>query len=122
MADHHLNPNAFIGAGSVNADYDALRHGPDGSTVTVKLEVDADDICISVRDQGPGVPRRDRLRVWERFRRIDHPQRTITGTGIGLAVVRDLAERHGGSVRLDAGTERGARVTVTLALGDLVRT
>jgi signal transduction histidine kinase len=106
----------------VNLVDNALKYGPDGQEVTVRLTNRDDFLDVVVEDQGPGVPRRDRLRVWERFRRIDHPQRTITGTGIGLAVVRDLAERHGGSVRLDAGTERGARVTVTLALGDLVRT
>ena len=66
-------------------------------------------------DQGPGVPRRDRTRVWERFTRLEHRGRAITGAGIGLAVVRDLAERHGGAVRLEEQPGGGARVVVTLA-------
>ena len=70
-----------------------------------------------VDDEGPGVPRRERGRVWERFRRLDHEGTAITGTGIGLAVVRDLAERHGGGVRLEEVPEGGARVIATLATG-----
>ena len=58
--------------------------------------------------------------MWERFNRLEHEGRAITGTGLGLTVVRDLAERHGGGVCLEDAAERGTRVVVTLATGEPV--
>ena len=93
----------------------ALKYGPVGQTIRVGLEHRDEAVRVTVDDQGPGVPMRDRTRVWERFTRLDHRGRAITGAGIGLAVVRDLAERHGGAVRLGERPGGGARVVVTLA-------
>ena len=104
----------------INLIDNALKYGPAGQDVTVRLENRDDFLDVVVEDQGPGVPRRERARVWERFSRLEHEGRAITGTGIGLAVVRDLAERHGGEVRFEEAVQGGARVTVTLATGGAV--
>ncbi len=101
----------------VNLADNAIKYGPTGQSVTVTLRNRGDLLDIVVDDEGPGIPRRERARVWERFSRLEHEGRAVTGTGIGLAVVRDLAERHGGGVRLDDAPGGGARVVVTLATG-----
>jgi len=101
----------------VNLIDNAIKYGPRGQVVTITLEGGEDGVEVVVEDQGPGVPRRERARVWERFVRLPHDDVGVTGTGIGLAVVRGLAEQHGGSVRMDAGSGGGARVFVRLASG-----
>ena len=93
----------------------ALKYGPRGQTVTVSLANRGDFLDIVVDDEGPGVPRRERKRVWERFSRLEQRGSAITGPGIGLAVVRDLAERHGGQVRIEEAPSGGARVVASLA-------
>ena len=67
-------------------------------------------------DQGPGIPPRERRRVFRRYQRLERERaRAIAGTGIGLAVVRDLVERHGGRVWVEDAPRGGARFVVELA-------
>jgi signal transduction histidine kinase len=68
---------------------------------------------MEVEDDGPGVPARDRLRVWEPFVRLS-PEGTVPGSGIGLAVVRELVAAHGGECRVDPAPSGGARFVVEL--------
>jgi signal transduction histidine kinase len=98
----------------------AIKYGRPGQTITVSLTSRGDDLEIAVTDQGPGVPSRDRVRVWQRFLRLERDESAVTGTGLGLAVVRDLAERHGGTVRFEEPPDGGARVVVVLATGAVV--
>ena len=94
----------------------AVKYGPAGQTIAVALERDVAgaNVRLSVDDEGPGVPAPDRERIWAPFVRLDSARRGPMGTGIGLAVVRDLALRHGGRARVDEGVGRGARFVVTL--------
>jgi signal transduction histidine kinase len=99
----------------------ALKYGPAGQTVTVGLGAAGPRrLRLWVEDQGPGVPESQRERIWERFHRLERDRRSaVAGTGIGLAVVRDLVRQHGGEVWVEAahrwGREaRGARFIVEL--------
>lgn len=67
---------------------------------------------IWVDDEGPGIRAADRERVWHPFERLDDG--ASTGTGIGLAVVRDLIERQGGRCWIEDGSRGGARVVLDL--------
>ena len=69
---------------------------------------------LTVDDDGPGVPIADRDRIFERFARLDDARtRDEGGAGLGLAVVRGIAERSGGSVGVDRSPAGGARFAVT---------
>ena len=94
----------------------ALKYGPPGQTITIGCRVDDGRVRIWVDDQGPGVPASDRERVWEPFVRLEQESQAevATGTGLGLAVVRQLAHVMGGNAWVEDAPEGGARFVVTL--------
>jgi signal transduction histidine kinase len=97
----------------VNLVDNAVRHGPSDGTVTVRGFSDAGSVIIEVVDEGPGIPREERDRVFERFTRGDRP--TGGGTGLGLAIARWVVELHHGTISVvDAGHPSGCRIRVSL--------
>lgn len=89
----------------------AMRHTPEGGEVSVRLEpaVNADEVRVTVRDTGPGIPREHLSNVFERFYRVDGARsKADGGSGIGLAVVRQLVEAHGGRVWAESPPGEGA--------------
>ena len=85
----------------------AVKYGPPGQTVHVNVTADGDTVRIAVTDEGPGVPVAEREAVWAPFRRGRSPG-PVAGSGIGLAIVREVATRHGGSSWIENGTVPGA--------------
>jgi signal transduction histidine kinase len=102
----------------------AIQYGPRGQRVLVRLAASGGSARVIVEDEGSGVRPADRERIWHPFVRGTPTRRTggagPTGSGIGLAVVRDLARRHGGSAWVeDRGADgAGARFIVDLPLAD----
>jgi signal transduction histidine kinase len=93
----------------------AVRHAR--SRVTVELVERAGAALLSVADDGPGIPLADHERVFERFTRLDDARtRSDGGAGLGLAIVRAIVVRHGGTVTVDAASLAGARFVVTIPL------
>jgi len=88
----------------------AARHG--GEKVRVELAPVADQVAFTVEDDGPGVPPEDRERIFDRFAR--GARATGPGSGLGLALVKQQAELHGGSVEVDGSPLGGARFAVSL--------
>lgn len=100
----------------------ALKFTPSGGRVEWVVEVveDAADRHLRVRvtDDGPGIPEAEQGRIFERFRQVDDsPQRRHGGTGLGLALVKEIVELHGGEVEVQSQLGRGATFTVRLPIG-----
>jgi signal transduction histidine kinase len=101
----------------------ALKYGRPGQTLEVGAALDGPGrgVTIWVEDEGPGVPPRDRERIWEAYVRLDRDREGADGgSGIGLAVVRRAVEALGGRVRVEDSRRvgsTGARFLIELPLG-----
>jgi signal transduction histidine kinase len=95
----------------------AVKYSPEGGrvSVTARAEPGRDQVTISVADDGLGIPADQVERIFDRFQRVDQPAtRGIRGTGLGLFIVRELVELHGGTIRVDSTVGRGSTFSVTL--------
>jgi signal transduction histidine kinase len=97
----------------------AIKHSPPGTTVTVGIANEDRNVRISIADEGPGVDEADLPRVFERFfRGKDQEDGLSSGLGIGLAIAKDIVERHGGTIGLGNRPEGGAILSITLPAGE----
>jgi len=96
----------------INLVQNAIRYAPE-SPIEVTADEDSDAVTISVVDHGPGIPVRDRERVFERFTQLESSAtRRQGGTGLGLAIVRGLSSTIGGTVRIEDTPGGGATFEV----------
>jgi signal transduction histidine kinase len=95
----------------VNLLENAVTHGGDDNRIGLSIDHTADHIHLIVSDSGPGIPKLARDAVFEPFHRLD-PSRSKPGSGLGLALVRAIAERHGARVTLSDNAP-GLRVVVS---------
>ncbi|MDB4299987.1 ATP-binding protein, partial [bacterium] len=107
----------LIGSALNHLIENAVQFSPDGGTVLLEMKTTTDELIISVRDQGPGIPGFAAERAFERFYsyRPEH-QKTTKGNGLGLAFVREVAELHHGSAEIathpEGGTEARLRFPI----------
>ena len=93
----------------------ASRYSGDSGRIRVTVATDADAVTLTVEDSGPGIPEDLRERVFERFYRAQHDYDS-GGSGIGLAIVKNIADIHGASVTLgESGFDTGLAVRVTFS-------
>ena len=96
----------------------AIKYTPEGGWITLALAADGGDAVFRVRDTGVGVPPEQLPRLFAKFHRVPgEATRGIRGTGLGLLIVKEIAEAHGGTVRAEsAGAGKGTTFTVTIPL------
>ena len=92
----------------------AIKYGPPGSAIDIRVEADAHRATLTVADEGPGIAAEHRERVFDRFYRVDEGRsREQGGTGLGLAIAKSAVEAHGGSISLEA-TGKGSVFRISL--------
>ena len=97
----------------------AARYGPDRQTIAIAAARRDGHVELRVEDGGPGIPTADRERVWKAFVRLDRDRDSaVTGSGLGLAVVRELVEAQHGTCWIEDASGTGARVVVCLPAAD----
>ena len=95
----------------------AIKYSPNGGLIEVELsQPDTQTVCLSVRDQGLGIPPSQRERVFEQFYRA-HGESYLSGMGVGLFVSRQIVQLHGGSIAAEPGPDGGTRFIVRLPVG-----
>lgn len=100
----------------MNLAQNATQHTQPGDTIAFGSAIAPDAVRFWVRDTGEGVAIADQGRIFERFARAAHQQRRSEGAGLGLSIVRAIAEAHGGSVHLISTPGKGATFTIILPL------
>lgn len=93
----------------------AAKYSPDSSEIDVELRVADGIVQVSVLDRGPGIAEEHRTAAFEPLERLGVGD-AVSGTGIGLAVVAQLADAHGGTVTIDDRSGGGAAITLELPL------
>lgn len=92
----------------------ALKYSPPASAIHVRLSAGENGIDISVRDEGPGIPEADQAHVFDKFYRSTNTRSKLAGTGMGLAVARQILRSHGGDIQLATSSERGSEFVISL--------
>ena len=92
----------------------AVKYTPAGGQVELSAAAGPEVVAISVRDTGPGIPREDQARVFERFYRGDRARASDGGSGLGLAISREIVQAHGGRIQVESQVGRGTTMTILL--------
>ncbi len=95
----------------------ASKYSEHGKSIKVVLEIKNDMACIQISDQGVGVKRADRSKLFQKFSRIENPLSTVVGgTGLGLYWAKRIVDLHGGYIKFESGKPKGVVVTISLPL------
>lgn len=101
-----------------NLVHNAIKHNSPGGSVKVWCENDTENVKLMVADNGPGISEEDRSRIFDPFEQLAPVKgQKREGAGLGLSIVKKLAELHGGSVSLESEIGKGSLFTITLPAG-----
>lgn len=127
VGKHHNIVFAFHGEGSSVMDEkllriilsnllsNAIKYSPQGSTVQFGLTCGEGKAVFQVQDQGIGIPPGDKQRLFESFHRGSNVG-TISGTGLGLTIVKKCVDLHGGAIAIESEVDRGTTFTITVPM------
>ncbi|MGH9833695.1 MAG: sensor histidine kinase, partial [Blastocatellia bacterium] len=95
----------------------AIKYSPPETEVVVAAKLNHANVMISVRDQGFGIPEEARERIFEKFYRLDRDTTSsVVGAGLGLPLVKEIVERHGGRITFESASTTGSTFTIHLPL------
>lgn len=100
----------------MNLVSNAVKYSPPGTCVTLRIEEDRHSLVLTVSDQGPGIPQEDLKVLFQPFGRGRSADALAEGTGVGLYVVRQIVEAHGGKIDVQSEFGKGATFRVRLPL------
>jgi heavy metal sensor kinase len=92
----------------------AARYTPPGGSVNLKLTHEADQAVFTVDDTGIGIAPEHQMKVFDRFYRVDRGRSTSGGSGLGLALAKWVAERHGSKILLESATSQGSTFSFSI--------
>jgi len=104
----------------INLLSNAVKFSGPGSRIEVRAFEDAEMVIIEVADTGPGIPEAEVPFVWQELYR-GRSARGVPGSGLGLALVRAITERHGGQVSIRSRIQQGTVVTMKLPIGEVTK-
>ena len=104
----------------INLINNAVKFSQPGATVEVRAYEDAEMVIVEVADTGPGIPEEELPHVWQELYR-GQGARGVQGSGLGLALVRAITDRHGGQVTIRSRVQQGTVVTLKLPVGEVTK-
>ncbi len=103
----------------VNVVDNSVKYSPDGSEIDVNARQDSGRLLIEIADRGEGIPERDLSRIFEKFYRVQRPDK-VSGTGLGLSITKGIVEAHGGRVNAENRTGGGTIIRIELPLSPTI--
>jgi len=100
----------------INLLGNAVKYTPKGGKAFLNIRQRNEELVISVRDTGVGIPKNELPKIFERFYRSEHQREEVQGTGLGLSIVHKIVMRHGGRIEVESEVGRGTAFTVFLPL------
>ncbi len=94
----------------------AIKYTPRSGTIHIRARAEGQDLVLEVADSGPGIPPPERKQVFEAFYTGKAPSGHIKGTGIGLSVVMEFVNAHGGGIEIVDGQWQGAHFRIRMPL------
>ena len=93
----------------------AIKYSPDGGKITVSMKTTDDQMILSIKDQGLGIPKQDLPKILDRFYRVDRARsRAQGGTGLGLAIAKEIIKQHNGFIWAKSEYGKGSTFTIVL--------
>ncbi|AZB41102.1 cell wall metabolism sensor histidine kinase WalK [Bacillus sp. FJAT-42376] len=93
----------------------ALKYSPEGGKITFKIKVMEEELIISIKDEGVGIPKDSVKKIFDRFYRVDKARtRKLGGTGLGLAIAKEMVQAHSGDIWAESKERRGTTIYFTL--------
>ncbi|WP_404469263.1 cell wall metabolism sensor histidine kinase WalK [Sutcliffiella horikoshii] len=99
----------------------AMKYSPEGGTITFTVDIEeaANQILVSISDQGVGIPKSDINKIFERFYRVDKARtRMLGGTGLGLAIAKEMIQAHDGDIWASSVEGKGTTIYFTLPISE----
>jgi signal transduction histidine kinase len=100
----------------------ALKYSPPASPIDVVADLEGDRVVIRVRDRGPGIPERERERIFDKFYRPLAVRERVPGTGLGLYIAREILRTHGGDLWIESEPGEGSEFCAGLPTPKETRT
>lgn len=98
-----------------NVMNNAIKYSPDGGTITSQMRVTENEVILSIKDEGMGIPEEDLEFIFHRFYRVDRARsRAMGGTGLGLAISREVIEQHDGRIWVESVEREGTTFFIAL--------
>ncbi|EMF45856.1 hypothetical protein B481_2697 [Planococcus halocryophilus Or1] len=95
----------------------AIKFSPQGGSVTISMKNDLNNLRVTIKDEGIGIPEEDIPKLFSKFQRIDNSsRRKIGGTGLGLAICQEIILQHNGEIWIESKEEQGTSVHFELPL------
>lgn len=106
---------ALIRQAVTNLVSNGIKYAPDSGPMVLRAEQRNGKVIISVKDNGPGIPEQAQVRLFEKFYRVKQPgTEKVKGSGMGLAIVKTIAERHGGTAGCYSSLGKGSTFFIEL--------
>lgn len=101
----------------LNIISNAIKYTPNNGEINISVENQDDNVIITVKDNGIGIPEEDKNRIFERFYRVDKGRsRELGGTGLGLSIAKQIIEAHDGNIILKSEYNVGTEINITIPI------
>jgi signal transduction histidine kinase len=108
---------ALIRQAVANYVSNAIKYAPQSGKLIIRAVAESDEVVVAVIDRGPGIPQADRLRLFEKFYRVNPVgKERVRGSGLGLALVKSIASRHGGRAWCESEVGQGSSFYLSLPI------